>query len=494
MKKTVLTGLLLTILCFSVSNVFIGNSFSQTTDATPTPAEAGAAPGWSQAVQVVSDEASDELPASTVYNGVLYLVWQSNPQGVEQLYLKTFDGSAWSQTSQLTNSEDSCGGARLVVYNNLLYLFFHSGAEDSQRDIYYMTFDGVHWSSPKPAVQHEGSDDFCGVAVYNDNIYLAWTTDRAGTFDIYYKTFNGVVWSSEMQVTSDPAPDLHPALAAFNGQLYMEWHSYGYNASSWDIFYATFDGRNWSGAIRLTSNPSVDEGPGSMVVVGDSLYLSFSSSRDGNKEIFYDVLLNGQWSGELRLTNGSATDWHSSLTVFNGDLYVFFDSVNIGESEIYYKVLPLSVGSTPTIQPSTEPNASSIAYDAFSVVSNSTVTALSFNSSSQEISFKVKGPANTTGYVTISISKSILPDVSGLAVYLDNSPVNYTLSQTDDNWLVGFTYSHSEHTVILSFNQASSGPLLELTVTTLVICAAIVLLGVAFLAIIYRVRVNREGW
>jgi Periplasmic component of the Tol biopolymer transport system len=495
MRKTLLTGLLLILLCFSFSSLFIGNGFSQPdTAASLIPPDNPSATGWSQDILAVSTGASNELPASTVYNGLLYLVWQSNTQGVDQLYLKTFDGNTWSQASTLTVTQESCGGARLVVYQNLLYLFFHSGTVDSQRDIYYMTSDGNHWSTAKPAVQHEGSDDFCGVAVYDGKLYLAWTTDRTGYFDIYYKTFNGVVWSSEAQITSDPSPDLHPALAAFDGQLFMEWHSYGYNASSWDIFYATFDGRNWSGAIRLTSNPSVDEGPGSMEVVGGSLYLSFSSSRDGDKEIYYDILNGGHWSGEVRLTNGSAMDWHSSLTDFNNNLYAFYDSANAGTSEIYYKVLALSAVPTPTVPPSLGPNASSTAYDAFSVVSNSTVTSLAFNSSSQEISFKVKGPTNTTGYVAINVSKSILSDVSGLIVYLDSSPVNYTLSQTDDSWLIYLTYHHSEHTIVLSFNQLQSVLFVEPTVTTFVICVAVVLLGVAFLAIIYRVRVNREGW
>jgi hypothetical protein len=495
MRKTLLTILLLTLLCFSSSSLFIGNSFSQLdTSASLIITDNTTTTGWSQDILAVSSGASDELPSSTVYNGLLYLAWQSNNQGVDQLYLKTFDGNTWSPASSLTGTQESCGGARLVVYQNILYLFFHSGTVDSQRDIYYMTFVGSHWSTAKPAVQHEGIDDFCGAAVFEGKLYLTWTTDRTGYFDIYYKTFNGAVWSSEAQITRDPSPDLHPALAAFDGQLFMEWHSYGYNASSWDIFYATFNGKSWLEPIRLTSNPSIDEGPGSMEVVGDSLYLSFSSSRDGNKEIYCDVLNSGHWSGEVRLTNGSAMDWHSSLTDFNNNLYVFYDSAYAGTSEIYYKVLTLSVASTPTVQPSLEPNASSTVYDAFSVVSNSTVTALAFNSSSQEISFKVKGPANTTGYVSINVSKSILLDVSGVVVYLDSTPVNYTLTQTDDSWLFYFTYSHSEHSIVVFFNQVSSGHLFEPTITTLAICLIIILLGVAFLVILYKVRVNREHW
>ena len=56
----------------------------------------------------------------------------------------------------------------------------------------------------------------------------------------------------------------------------------------------------------------------------------------------------------------------------------------------------------------------------FSVASNSTVTALTFNSTSQELSFKVSGETGTTGYVNVYISKSLMNDTSRLRVYLDD--------------------------------------------------------------------------
>ncbi len=55
----------------------------------------------------------------------------------------------------------------------------------------------------------------------------------------------------------------------------------------------------------------------------------------------------------------------------------------------------------------------------FSVASNSTVTALIFNSTSQELSFKVSGETGTTGYVNVYISKSLMSDASNLKVYFD---------------------------------------------------------------------------
>jgi hypothetical protein len=486
MKNQFITAFLISILFASIAAVFVENTLGQSgpvinsVSATPTssptnPQKGNDTNNWSDEVLVETNNISCDLPASVAYNNKLYLVWQSNQDGNDQLYLKTFDGLQWSETSKLTDDTASYGGARLVVYKGLLYLFFHATIDDPQRDIYYITFDGQGWSAPVSAVQHQGVDDFCGLAVYNNRLYLAWTTDRTGNFDLYYKSFDGVIWSSESQLTSDPAPDLHPALMAFDGKLFVQWHSLGYNASSWDIFYETFDETIWSNPIQLTSNPSIDEGPGSFEAVGDSLYLSFSSSRDGNKEIYYDVLREGQWSGEKRLTFSNETEWHSSLTFFDGKLYAFFESDRVGSRQIYYKMLNI----TPV---------ESIGIEAFSVQSNSTITALAFNSTSQQFSFSVSGPAHTTGYVSVNVSKAVLADVSRLTVNLDGVEMNFTATEGESSWLIYLTYSHSSHVITFELNQKEPEEPFTPTMVAFAICVTIAVFAIAFLLVILIYR------
>ncbi len=59
----------------------------------------------------------------------------------------------------------------------------------------------------------------------------------------------------------------------------------------------------------------------------------------------------------------------------------------------------------------------------FSVESNSTVSALAFNTTSSELSFTVSGPSGTKGYVKVSIAKSLVENVSDVKVYLDGERV-----------------------------------------------------------------------
>lgn len=531
---------------------------------------------WSQDTKLESNSADNDLPASTVYQNKLYVVWQSNRDGNQQLYLKTFDGTSWSETAKLTDDPAEDGGPRLVVYNNLLYMFFHSNKDDPNRDIYYMTFDGATWSRAVRAVQNSGTDDFCGVATYNGNLYLAWTSSRTGFYDVYCKVYEGNKWSADTRLTDDPSADLHPSLASFQGKLYLQWHSPGYGAPNWEVFYKTFDGAYWSPPTQLTLNPAINEGPGSLLAVGDILYLSFSSSRDGNKQIYVDTLQNGQWQGERRLTFSNATEWHSSLAFFNDKLYAFFESDREGNAQIYYKTLENNASSVTGSQPSaplltlrctsttsligfrvqidgnltknntgipnapillsysvtggsrwidltlvdTDTNGNYLVVWApavtgnfqikatyvdnetplqtsttvnlvvtpylaqnpqlFSVASNSTVSNLAFNSTSQELSFTVTGPTGTTGYVEVCIAKSLIQDPANLKVYLDEEQLNYTSTQTEESWIIYFTYHHSTHTVTLNMGTTQLKLFQETTVTiTATVAVLTAIIGIA---------------
>jgi hypothetical protein len=92
----------------------------------------------------------------------------------------------------------------------------------------------------------------------------------------------------------------------------------------------------------------------------------------------------------------------------------------------------------------------------FSVASNSTVSALTFNSISQELSFKVSGETGSTGYVNVYISKSLVSDPSKLKVYFDHELLQPVTQSVGDSWLVSFTYHHSVHTVALALNSGTT--------------------------------------
>jgi hypothetical protein len=132
----------------------------------------------------------------------------------------------------------------------------------------------------------------------------------------------------------------------------------------------------------------------------------------------------------------------------------------------------------------------------FSVTSNSTLSAFSFDFTNKELSFQVSGDNATTGYVNVYVPKSLMNDISGLTVHLDNSQIDFNAQPQGDGWMLYFTYHHSSHMVKISLNssssQTSSTPLLTFGIAETVI---LVVMGIilAVVAVVTFVSLSRKS-
>jgi hypothetical protein len=94
--------------------------------------------------------------------------------------------------------------------------------------------------------------------------------------------------------------------------------------------------------------------------------------------------------------------------------------------------------------------------NVFSVTSNSTISALAFNTTSGELGFTVSGPSDTTGYVNVYVPKALISDAANLKVLLDGNAISFNSESLEDSWFISFTYPHSTHEVTLEMNAAPS--------------------------------------
>lgn len=85
----------------------------------------------------------------------------------------------------------------------------------------------------------------------------------------------------------------------------------------------------------------------------------------------------------------------------------------------------------------------------FSVVSNSTISGLAFNSTSKTLSFTLDGPSGTEGYANVTIAKELIADPNGMKVYLDGYQIDHTTIANDASWLLHFTYQQSTHKAVV---------------------------------------------
>ncbi len=118
--------------------------------------------------------------------------------------------------------------------------------------------------------------------------------------------------------------------------------------------------------------------------------------------------------------------------------------------------------------------------NVFSVTSNSTLTSLTFDSTTNELSFGVSGPSGTTGFTEVCVPQSLIPDISKLNVTLDGGTINYNSISEGNVWLISFTYHHSSHTVVITFGSQTSIVPEFPTLIILPLLATVILLSIIF--------------
>ena len=85
------------------------------------------------------------------------------------------------------------------------------------------------------------------------------------------------------------------------------------------------------------------------------------------------------------------------------------------------------------------------------IQSNSTITQITYKET-VGISFTLSGETGTQGYAKVVLPKSLMPQSQNIKVYIDEKTANFDLTTQGDSWVIGFTYSHSTHQVVVTTN------------------------------------------
>lgn len=108
--------------------------------------------------------------------------------------------------------------------------------------------------------------------------------------------------------------------------------------------------------------------------------------------------------------------------------------------------------------------------NVFSVTSNSTISELTFESASRELSFQVSGPSGTPRYVNVYIPRTLVENIADVKVKLDDEQTNYAATSLDDSWLLHFTYIQNTHKIIVGLGGVSA-PFIGNPLGKVVVCA-----------------------
>jgi hypothetical protein len=199
-------------------------------------------------------------------------------------------------------------------------------------------------------------------------------------------------------------------------------------------------------------------------IPGAGIYVGYSADG-GNKWDNFSLVQTHEDGGFETLWTPNATGYYLVTAQWAGNLTLHWVNATAN--------LALTPGS---------------AGNEFSVVSNSTISNLTYNSVAQELSFNTNGTLGTTGYAYVCLPKTLVSDIQTVEVKIDGKPATFTSEAQNDVWVISCMYSQSQHglAIKLPFMQAQSSATTPWI--TIVVVLAILITLVAIAVVIRRRR------
>jgi len=252
--------------------------------------------------------------------------------------------------------------------------------------------------------------------------------------------------------------------------------------------------RNSSIGIKLFNFNGINDGPSEPQFPPTILNNNIENNAHYNMYSGCTIDLNATyyWWGTTDTTaiSQSIHDFEDYSNLGKITFIPFLTSPNLNAAPDPNAPIPTPL-TTPTPSPTDSPSPTATptpstipvpGQSVFFVESNSTITELFFNSTSSELSFTVNGPTGTTGYVKVTIAKSLVSSIQNVKVYLDGNQLNVAITEDGDAWLLSFTYTHSTHKVLVSLaTEQGPQPLQSEIIVNAVIIAVILGLVVVLL-------------
>jgi hypothetical protein len=334
--------------------------------------------------------------------------------------------------------------------------------------------------------------------------------DPSGHHIALIKDFTGdhLVWADSTNITSNVWHDVivqvqgssvdvyvdEKLILQWTGSLDRTYDGFGFAASNGQVACNTHIIDNFSITAKelhvptlSTSCESAISQSGLKVQINGDLTSNGAGIQNAPVLLSYSVTNGASWQDLTSVHTGSdgsysalwfpaATGDYMLKAVYQGDINY------LGASKIVnFSIVPCS-----------EQNV-------FSVTSNSTLSAFSFDSQAKELSFDVSGSNATTGYVNVYIPKSLINDVSNLKIYLDNNKIDFTSHPQGDGWMLYFTYHHSSHLIKISLGSSNTQttensqlPTIGLLETAILILLSIILTIVVIVTIVSLSRKNKK--
>lgn len=204
-------------------------------------------------------------------------------------------------------------------------------------------------SAPSKITYGPRNDEDPSLVQRHDGTFLlAWFTENDGPGDVWLQSSeNGQDWALASAISVEKSAEFYPSiLEAADGSLHAAWFERDDQQGDLKIKYRySSDLPDWSTAELVADGSGIDWAP-ALIEHDGAVWLFWSSTRSGNKEIMAAKRESSGWSSPHQVTDSSADDdFPFVLRMTDGNFLLVWTRLSTGgsfvtdeESEIYYAV------------------------------------------------------------------------------------------------------------------------------------------------------------
>ena len=197
-------------------------------------------------------------------------------------------------------------GASAVFHDGNQWIFFQGKEKNGKIEYRIKYKDGwsPHYAVPDAKLTYSPT-----AVSYKGKLYLF---HRGYSKDlIYCKIFDGSKWQDEYTITEKNIQS-SPSAIVYKDKIYVFFNG------KEDLYYKSFDGNNWSSAVKLNAKTLHKPGP---VVYNDNLYV-FHSDHGGKDKLYYVKYDGKDWTSDKYAGDIMLMGYGPSPVVYNNKVYI----------------------------------------------------------------------------------------------------------------------------------------------------------------------------
>jgi len=290
------------------------------------------------ALKISKDKGSSSMAKIVSSDTNFYVAWQERKHGHNEIRFKhgIDDAERFGKMKIIGNSSGSSESPQIAAYNNSVYVVWEDNSTGNN-EIYFKGSNnkGSSFRTTRLLSNSSGSSESPQIAAYNNSVYVVWEDNSTGNNEIYFKGSNNKGSSFRARLLSNSSGSSEsPQIVADSNKFYVTWSESNQNESY--IILKSGRGNNIYNAekirsIGIATSPKIGLLNGSIYLIWESLELN------RNMISFFPYSFYGSGGEGLILSNYNHSSVKPEVAATRNAVYVIWNDVNENNGDILIK-------------------------------------------------------------------------------------------------------------------------------------------------------------